>query len=324
MYIHRVVIDANRINTRGGIPAMNSLEALHAAGLVEIFQTSTLPVEFRNWPRGKSKASNYTVVGGGTTAFLTGAREPDSWPGTPSRDSRFTEIRQTVFGAPSDSETHHIHDMRDALHIDQANQNHADFFITHENVILAADSSLRAKGFETRICSAEACLQAILDYFANAYGTIDVPGLAARLEQSGPILIGSNSCGGTEFVDNETGESLLAFLRTTDGVSILANIRTADGRLALSIAPSTPLQFQMPGLRLYAEVGPSPIQVGDNTCRSFSIIDDAERPVMAARLLRNQRLLLYQLAMYSQTGRLAMQVERSCLMLSDVTPRAVP
>lgn len=325
MYVHRIIIDANQINTRGGILAMNSLEALHAVGLVEIYQTSTLPIEFHNWERGRTKASNYTVVGGSNMTFLASGGRPDSSPGTPSKESRFMAIHQMVFGEPNESENRRNHDMRDALHIDQANQNHADFFVTDEKAMLRASPSLRTAGIDTLVCSAEACLQAVQDYFTNAYGTTDIPTLQSTLQMSGPILLGSNSCGGSAFVDHETGETLLAFLCTNHGATIMARIRTPDGRLSLSIDPGKPLQFHDPGLRVHSEVGPSPIQIGDKTCRSFSIntADAKPEPVMAARWLRNDRLLFYQLTMHSASGRLAVRVDRSDLRLSGVTVNAV-
>ena len=73
MYIHRIVIDADRINTRGGIPEMNSLETLHDIGLIEIFQTSTLAAEFRTW-RHSQKARNYTVIGDSSFVYVTNSK----------------------------------------------------------------------------------------------------------------------------------------------------------------------------------------------------------------------------------------------------------
>lgn len=324
LYIHRLVIDANRINTRGTIPAMTVLEAFHAAGLLEIFQSSTLPVEFRNWAPGKAKASSYTVVGGSYIAHLSAAGRSDSRPGTPSHPSRLMEIHSLIFGDPSVDDARRVNSMRDALHIDQANQNDADFFLTDERAILNAEAQLRSVGVGTRVCSAEACLETVQNYFSNAHGTADISALQAELVHAGPILMGSNSCGGTEFVDSESGESLLAFLRTKEGVAICAKLRTADGHLALEVTPGTRLNFLNPALRVHAEVGPSPVLLGDQTCRSFSVTDQAKRAVMSGRLLRNGRLLIYKLAMHSSTGRLAVQVERSDLSLLGVTVRAAP
>jgi hypothetical protein len=136
MYIHRVVIDANRINTRGAIEAMNRLETFHDAGLVEIFQTSTLPVEFRSWPRGIDKARNYTVIGGNSMVYLTDSNVADSSLGAGAGESRFMEIHDVVFGAPASAEDVRVGNMRDALHIDQADQHDADFFVADDGAIL--------------------------------------------------------------------------------------------------------------------------------------------------------------------------------------------
>jgi len=320
MYIHRIVIDANRINARGGLPAMTALEALHHAGVIEIFQTSTLPVEFKDWPLGKEKASAYAVVGGSVATYLT-SDGPDSQLGTPSQLSLFSEIHRIAFGGFSRSTR--TNDLRDALHIDQANQNHADFFLTNEKALIAADADLRSVGLEVRICDVDDCLLTLQDFFKRDYGTTDISLLRARLESVGPVLLGSNSCCGTEFLDAKSGESLLAFLPSDNGVSIRATLRTAEGHIALSIAPGSSLQFHGSALKVYSSVGPSPVQLGDHTCRSFSIVDKEERPYMAARMLRNGRLMLYQLKLYNSDGQLVVELDRATLGLNGVTIRPV-
>lgn len=324
MYIHRIVIDANRINTRGTILAMTELEAYHAAGLLEIFQTSTLPVEFRNWEPGRVKASGYTVVGGSYRASVSTIDGHDSTPGTASSPSRLADIHRIIFGEPSAEQSHRVHDLRDALHIDQANQNDADFFLTHEDAILKASARLRSAGVETYVCSAESCLETVQNYFSSAHGTTVVSHLRGVLDHAGTILIGSNSCGGTEFVDCETGESLLSFVRIGECIAIAAKFRAGDGRLVLEITPGASLKFPTPAVRVHAEIGPSLFLLGDQACRSFSVTDNSNTALVAGRMLNNSRLMIYRLTMHNGAGRLAIQVQRSDLLLAGINVIAAP
>jgi hypothetical protein len=322
MYIHRIVIDANRINTRGRIAAMNSLEALHDAGLIEIFQTSTLPVEFLPWPPGKQKALKYAVISGSSMVYLTDSNVADAQVGSSGRASRHIEIHQSIFGQPSLG-VDRLNDMRDALHIDQANQHDADFFVTDERVILNASPALAAIGIGTRVCSAEDCLSDVQTYFAKNYGTTDVATLVHVLGQAGPILLGSNSCGGTAFTDLESGETLLAFERTCTGIGIRAVIRGKDGSLLLTIAPAQAFSFASPDAQVRMEVGTAALTLGEQRCRSFAITVN-EEPVLAGRVLRNGRLLLHNASLYSKRGRLVLRVTRDALELSGGSVSAHP
>jgi hypothetical protein len=142
--------------------------------------------------------------------------------------------------------------------------------------------------------------------------------LAQRLDQEGPILLGSNSCGGTAFVDAESGESLLAFERTETGVGIRSIVRGEDGSVLLIIVPGHPLSFPNPGAEVRMEVGPAPLVVGDKHCRSFAITS-CEQPVLCGRLLRNGRLLIYNVSLRNRSGRLVFRVARDALECSGGT-----
>src|SRR4051794_4705993 len=97
MYIHRIVIDANRINTRNDLPAMNRLEQFHDANIVELLRTSTLAVEFAPWKQGLEKALKYTELGGHLVYAAVNNQIPDSQWGS-GRDSRFVELNTLIFG----------------------------------------------------------------------------------------------------------------------------------------------------------------------------------------------------------------------------------
>jgi hypothetical protein len=89
--------------------------------------------------------------------YLINSNVADSSLGSNGCESRFMEIHRIVFGEPASAEKKRINDMRDALHIDLANQQDVDFFITDEKAILRAAPGLAANGIHTRICTAENC-----------------------------------------------------------------------------------------------------------------------------------------------------------------------
>jgi len=321
MYIHRIVIDANLINTRGGITAMNRLEALHDAGLVEVFQTSTLAADFRQgkqFPQGQQKARRYATIGSSSTAYLTNTNVADSQLGASGRESRFMEIHRVVFGEPASEEAKRANNMRDALHIDQASQHDADFFITNDGEILPAASRLDAAGIGTRVCTAEDCLARVTAYFAERYGTTDLQALVQLLSQEGPVIVGSNGCGGVAFADVETGEELLAFQLGDAGAAIRAIIRRRDGAKVVTVVPGHPISFEGPGPSICMEVGLAPVLVGDKHCRSFAITENGS-PMLAGRILRLGRLLIHEARLYTKSGRLALRVAREVLELSGAT-----
>jgi hypothetical protein len=55
MYIHRVAIDVNRVNARGALAAMNELEQMHDACLIEIVCTSNMKTKLHNYEAGIAK-----------------------------------------------------------------------------------------------------------------------------------------------------------------------------------------------------------------------------------------------------------------------------
>jgi hypothetical protein len=323
MYIFRIVIDANLINARQGIAAMNSLEALHKAGLVEIFQTSTLPVEMRPYPPGHQKARQYATLGSSSSVYLTKGNVADSQPGTSGRKSKDWVIHQLIFGEPALEEKKRLNDMRDALHVDQANQHDADFFITHERRILDASPKLAAQGFTTRVCKAQNCLDEIIAYFERHYGTADPTALGRLLDQDGPVLLGSNSCGGTILTDVEHNEELLAFEMTDSGVAIRATLRGSNGAKLLTIQPGQRPTFEAPDAEITSEVGPSPLRIGEESARSFAVTANGTL-LLAGRILQTGRLLMHDVCLYNKSGRLSVHVTRDVMKLDCVVVSAAP
>jgi hypothetical protein len=227
------------------------------------------------------------------------------------------EIHQTVFGEPATDNNKRENDMRDALHIDQAHQHNADFFITDDRAILDAGPALAARGIGTPICTVEDCLAEISAYFGHHYGTTDRLFLARRLGQDGPIILGSSSFGSVAFTDTESGEELLAFQLGAGGAEMRAIVRAPNGARLMSVVPGRPIVFDEPGSSIAMEVGPAPLAVGDKTCRSFAV-EAGEELLLAGRILRSGRLLMHDVTLHNKSGRLVLRVTRDVLEVGGV------
>jgi hypothetical protein len=245
MYIHRVVIDANRINARRGIDAMNRLEEYHKVGAIELLQTSTLPIEFLTAAAlQRNKAREYDVIGGSSLVYLTNSNVADAYPGTSGRESRVWEIQRLVFGTVTfATESIRVQSQRDCLHLDQAWQHGADYFITDDKKLRDGASALAAAGINLRVCTAEDCKDNITEYFSRHYGTSEPSSLASLLSNEGPILVGSNSTAGVSFRDGTSGEELLAFDLSEIRINVRATIRSPVGERWLTITPGQPFSF---------------------------------------------------------------------------------
>jgi len=318
MYIHRVVIDANRVNARGGIAAMNKLEVYHRAGLIELLQTSTLPVEFLSAPRQRAKAAQYDVVGGTGFVYLTRGPVADAYPGTPINPSKVHEIERIVFGGNFASEAIRIRSQTDALHVDQAWQHGVDYFVTCDGAILAAAPALTAAGVKLCVCTDEHCAAALDRFFVERYGTSDVTQLELKINTEGPILIASNDTHQIQFTDIATGDELLSIGMNGGKITICTTVRDTAGAALVVVSPGEPFSFVRDGASINVMAGDSPLLLGDKCCRSFAVCANSV-PVLAGTMLRSGRFLLHHALISNRFGHLALRVTKDTLMLDGVT-----
>jgi len=132
MYIHRVAIDANQANARGGLAAMTELERLHDACLIEIVCTSTIETDLRSEPQ-REKVSKYDRIM--PMVFIISPVRP--WLMLPLAQSfvrvDFSKFNKSVFGEFSQAAK--LNSLRDALHLDQCWQNMVDYFVTDDKAL---------------------------------------------------------------------------------------------------------------------------------------------------------------------------------------------
>lgn len=316
MYIHRAVIDANVINARQSIPAMNDLEALHRAGVLEICQTSVLPVEFMNAPTlQRSKATIYEVLGGpnwiGHSELTVGA----------GRRSRFDDIYYAVFGrpwrkvGPSQDEID-SNALRDAIHVDISWINRVDFFLTNDGAILRSRDQLYAVGIDVRIQRPEECLAELTHHFLGAFGTVEPEALAERLRRLPPILLGSNASAHWSFRDTESGETLLEAGTDGNTVSVACKLYDSTGDFVVCLVANQALRVERDDLFVWVrgtETRPS-ILLGDQRCDRFAAAYRGE-VLLSGRICPSGHALI-EGKFHNSAGRLVLSIDRAGMSLT--------
>lgn len=238
VYVHRIVLDANVINGRGNLTAMNEIESMFRMGLVELLKSNVLDKEFESFRLGFEKARQYENIGGLNLAghipkghfFFTGGR----------RKSLFAEIYKTLWGdfwKKGGSEKDQRNSLRDVLHMDAAWMTGADIFITSEGALLAKQKDLEKLGFDVRLVTPEDCLNYLHEVFRNNYDSNDVSAIAARLRRSPPILLGSNSCFEFCCKDRAIDEVLFQTEWRANRLYITGNLRDSKGQKCVTLSP---------------------------------------------------------------------------------------
>jgi hypothetical protein len=94
--------------------------------------------------------------------------------------------------------------------------------------------------------------------------------------------------------------------------------RSPTAALLVAITPGEPFAFPRPGASISIMAGSSPLLLGDKSCQSFAVSVD-NTAVLAGRLLRSGRFLLHHALMYSESGRIALRLNKDVLELNGVT-----
>lgn len=316
MYIHRIAIDANRINAAGTIPAMTDLERYHDAQLIEIVQTSTLKTDLQGESR-REKAAKYRTIGSDSVFYVADGRVPDAVPGATGTDSRCWDILRIIFPRSAANPT--VQDRRDALHVDQAMQNAVDWFVTQDKDIITAQRRLSAEGIDLKIGDAPEVLAAIEDYFRFRYGTLDVAVLRAELMRdfhTHPVLLGSNRVGIWELTDTTNGEPVFFTRPIGNRLGVGAVLRDSSGGLLLTIKPGVTPKFECPGPLLRIMVGESHLLVGEQPCESFAVSSEG-RTLFEGRVARSGHIVISRGLFRSSTGATLAMIDRESLRLGD-------
>ena len=312
MYIHRIVIDANCINAKGRIEAMNELEAFHNAGLIEILITSTLDAEFRTAPLQREKARKYIRIGGSCVTYAGNDRCADAMPGAVTGDSKFYKYYMEIFGDGLSEEARR-RSTRDCLHIDQAILNNTNYFVTNENLLIAAGQQVESIQATIKIATPEDCLSDLKEYFYRNYHTTELEELEFKLKRCGPVILGSNTSYGFSITDPVTSESLLSSYIDNGHVVIEGNFRNEFGELFLKVSRNTEIRFYADSASVHF-LGKGPLAFGDGSFTQISI-GKGDTIYLSARALSSNRVLFDVANLFSSDGKRKLSINREALQV---------
>ena len=312
MYIYKIVIDANCINSLGRIEAMNQLEAYHDAGIIELLRTSTLHKEFSKATTQKDKAIKYQTIGASSYhQSLDDENFPEAMGGgvlgheDHGLFKKFFPNKQTGKG--------HKNSIRDILHIQQAMLNHCDYFITEEKALRRGSQHVPG----LIITTPEECLETLEKEYISSYETINTQELKNRLDSSGPITLGSNTCHSFKITDVKTKRLLISAVIVDGHLHIHANFFDRDGNQQLEIIPGKKPKFYSGDLSISCG-GRGGIVVGERNFQHFMIGNDNQIN-LAARLTHTGRVIFYTANMFSDNASHFFRIEKGALTLQGVT-----
>jgi len=316
MYPHRLVIDANCVNARGRMQAMASLEQYHHAGALELIVTSTLPVELGRGSLQAQKIQTYQSIGG-HLFYLLGDGGVQSSSGAPVRASLLNELVRHLFGWQLRGPVL-VRALRDCLHLDQAQMNAADMFVTNDRRLKAAEPFLAAKQVDLIVCSPEDALDHVMGYFRRTIGSSELEHTRIASAKQLPVIIGSNSFGSCSFAVGQSNQERLLAITLTDGLLHLdGRFRDRDGQLLVELTSGKPPEIHGSGVTVTC-VGSGPIAIGDGHW-SAAVVTNDRGASLAVRMTHTNRAVVYRMQLRDCRGDLVAAVQRGALSLQGVS-----
>jgi hypothetical protein len=317
MYPHRLVVDANCINAKGGLPAMTALEKYHHAGALELIVTSTLSVELHKGSIQARKARLYQSVGA-YPLYFPGEQGAQSRIGAPVRQSLLHLLHQELFGRNLKGKTL-LRAVRDCLHLDQAQMNGADIFVTNDRRLHAAEPLLARHGVHLSICTPEQALNHVRSYYLRSVGGDDLRRVKEAAQDQGPIILGSNSCGGCSFIAARADETLATITIEGGLLRIGGRFRDEHGQLLVELKPGERPEFPFPGVSL-TQNGSGPILVADEAMGSLVVAADSQT-YLAVRMTHTGRAVISKMELRDEAGQLVVAVQKESLVLQGANMR---
>lgn len=315
MYIHKIVIDANRINARGGLEDMNKLEEYHDAGVIEILKTSTLDKEFSKVPFFKNKANKFQTIGGSGHFVGLDDRHPEALPGG-IIGNPIPGLFRDLFPEKKSGKDFR-NSIRDSLHIEQAFLNYCDYFVTWEKRLIKGSQKIPVLNSRIKVTTSETCLSEIKKYFISHFGDDDPENLKVKLESEGPVILGSNSCHGFRATDATNGDLILSAHTENSKLLIEAVFFDKSGAKQLEVSPGSKSVFSNPDLCITGG-GKGGIVIGESEFNHFMIGSETEVK-LAARVTHVGRVVFFIVNMNGSNPENLLFVKRECLTLKGVT-----
>lgn len=315
MYQVRLVVDANCLNAKGRLPAMNELQRYHEAGAIELIVTSTLAAEVDRESLQAAKARTYQSVGGRMFS-IQGVPGMQSMQGATLRQSRMELLLSKLF--PHSLRGHALtRAIRDCLHVDQAQMNAADIFVTSDKRLHLAHEILQSVSVPLAVESPERALALVKDHLRASIGTDDLQRTKAHVDSLGPIILGSNSIGDCSFRTGQHAETLLAFRVDYGLLHVSGALRDVTGQIAIVLRPGSAPEFPVYTASL-TQVGRGLLLVGSEPCGSF-VVEIDERPALAVRTSHTGRAVVFAMELRDDTGGIVASVQNGSLTLQGAS-----
>lgn len=311
MYQLRLVVDANCLNAKGRLPAMNELQRYHEAGAIELIVTSTLAAEVDRESSQAAKARTYQSVGGRMFS-IGGVPGMQSMQGATLRPSRMRLLHSKLF--PHYLGGHALtRAIRDCLHVDQAQMNAADIFVTSDKRLHRAQEILQSVSVPLAVDSPERALVRVKDHVRANVGTDDLQSTKAYVDGLGPVILGSNSVGNCSFRIGQHADILIAFRVENGLLHVSGTLRDKTGQIAIVLRPGSSPEFPVHKASL-TQVGRGPLLASSEPFGSF-VVEIDDHPVLAVRTSHTGRAIVFAMELRDDTGRVVATVQNESLAL---------
>lgn len=311
MYQLRLVVDTNCLNAKGRLPAMNDLQRYHDAGAIELIATSTLAAEVDRESSQASKAKTYQTVGGRYFS-IQGVPGVQSMQGATLRASRMPLLHSRLF--PHALQNHaRTRAIRDCLHLDQAQMNAADIFVTSDKHLFGAQEILKTVAVPLRVATPEQALILVKNHVRSVVGTDELQQTKSHVDGLGPVILGSNSTGNCSFTVGKDTDTLLA-LRVESGLlHVSGALRDETGQVVIILRPGSSPEFPIRKASL-TQFGGGPLLASSEPFGSL-IVDIDGHTVLAVRMSNTGRVIVFAMELRDETGRVVAKVENELLTL---------
>lgn len=311
MYQLRLVVDTNCLNAKGRLSAMNELQQYHDAGAIELIITSTLAAEIDQGSSQATKAQAYQAVGGQTFS-IHGIPGMQSMQGATLRSSRMQLLRSRLF-----PHTLHGHALtravRDCLHVDQAQMNAADIFVTSDKHLHGAQDILKTVSVPLAVTSPEQALTLVKDHVRARIGTDELQRITSHIDSLGPVILGSNSVGNCSLTTGQNENTLLTFRIENGILQVSGAIRDRTGQVALILRPGSPPEILIHEASV-TQFGRGPLLVSSEPFGSF-VVDIEGRSALAVRTNHTRRAVVFAMELRDETGRVVASIQNESLTL---------
>jgi hypothetical protein len=294
---------------------MNELQLYHEAGAIELIVTSTLAAEVDRESSQAAKARTYQSVGGRMSS-IQGEPGMQSRAGATLRRSQLELLHARLF--PHSLRGHALtRAVRDCLHVDQAQMNAADIFVTNDKRLHHAQEILRSVAVPLTVTSPEQALILVKDHVRDRIGTDELERTKVHIDGLGPIILGSNSIGNCSFRTGQNTDPLLAFRLENGLLQVSGALRDETGQVAIVLRPGESPEFSSHKATLTL-VGSGPLLVCSESFGSF-VVELDRRPVLAVRTSHIRRAVVFAMELRDNTGRLVASIQNEWLTLQGAT-----